>query len=86
MKKRITNMIDKPIIPIIVTLLVMLVALYLMAPYSFTPIPQDTTLVYRTVESTGIWGASEYYLFDTSGTRYKVSQKTFDSYVDLPRH
>ena len=48
-------------------------------------LPPIETLSYKAVESTGSYGHAEYYIFGQNGTRYKVDQKTFDSYIDLPR-
>jgi hypothetical protein len=51
-------------------------------------IPSNVTLTYKSVENTGrslFSTYSEYYVFDTSGHRYKVTQKTFDSLTSLDR-
>ena len=48
-------------------------------------LPPDITISYRTVENTGFLGSAAYFLFDSAGNRYYVSQELFDSYKDLPR-
>lgn len=47
--------------------------------------PLNTIPTYKSIENTGILGSARYYLFDSSGNRYHVTQDTFDSYKNLPR-
>ena len=73
-------------VPIIFVLLIILVlAGHLSRAFIFDTIPPKTELVYRTVEGTGAYGRAEYYVFDTNGNRYRVSESTFDAYTELPR-
>lgn len=48
-------------------------------------IPPQATMEYRTVENTGLLGRAEYYLFDSQGNRYYVTQRLFDSFPNLPK-
>jgi hypothetical protein len=51
---------------------------------SFEKLPQN--LQYRSIEeSGGIFGGTDYYVFDSNGKRYQVSQSTFDKLYNLPR-
>ena len=48
-------------------------------------VPAIEQLAYRSVESTGGYGAAQYYVFDTDGKRFQITRKQFDSYKTLER-
>ena len=53
--------------------------------FIFDNVPESATLIYRACEPTGGWGQGEYYVFDSFGNRYRISQARFDSYKEIPR-
>lgn len=79
---------------VIIGLIILIIAITLLCGgiilvFSHTSIEYDkllpVNLIYRFVESTGVYGSAEYYVFDDNGARYKVTQKYFDSRIDLER-
>lgn len=88
-------------IPTVIVIIILVIVTLLFLALNFMPLPtsvqdaEDAKLPiistlpdqinYKSVESTGIFGHAEYYIFDSNGIRYKVSQKTFDSLTDIPR-
>jgi hypothetical protein len=48
-------------------------------------LPINNLLEYKSVENTGLLGVAQYYIFDIDGNRYMVTQKLFDSFIDLPK-
>jgi len=80
------------LIKLIIAMLVMIAGIYLLfsgAFYTYQDIPDNVVLSYKAAEPGAggflFYGGVQYYIFDNDGNRYKVSQDTFDSYVDLPR-
>ncbi|KKM62145.1 hypothetical protein LCGC14_1524600 [marine sediment metagenome] len=76
---------------ILIMLICLLMVVYVGVALTNNPLndradlPTNIAIEYKTVENTGGLGSAQYFLFDTMGNRYHVSQELFDSYKDLPR-
>jgi hypothetical protein len=73
--------------PLIVFIAFICVLVIAMSDGQISNLPVDAIPSYRTIENTGgLFGCrAEYYIFDTEGHRYKVTQKLYDTYIELPK-
>jgi len=78
---------DSPFIIILTIVIITLLSILILSKEKSSIYfePNTTHLMYRSVENTGYRGEAEYYVFDDNGVRYLVTQKYFDSRVDLER-
>ena len=64
------------LLPLLVIILCILLPIYF--GYRTDNISNNIIIEYKSVESTGLYGAAQYYLFDKDGNRYRVTQQEFD--------